>query len=126
MHILETTVEGHVRGIEVLQEILPWLRETTGFRGVLRLATPDRSRTVVITLWATEAAMLESSEVGRNLGALAAEASFVANRLRERGILLGTDGPLHNVVKIRPPMPFTIGDADLLVDALGESLGSLV
>ena len=36
-----------------------------------------------------------------------AEASFVANRMRERGILLGTDGPYHNVVKIRPPMPFT-------------------
>lgn len=75
MHTLDTTAEGHERGIEVLQEILPWLRETTGFRGVLRLATPDRTRTVVITLWATEAAMLESSEVGRNLGALAAEAS---------------------------------------------------
>jgi heme-degrading monooxygenase HmoA len=75
MHTLHTTAEGHERGIEVLQEILPWLRETTGFRGVLRLATPDRTRTVVITLWATEAAMLESSEVGRNLGALAAEAS---------------------------------------------------
>ena len=28
------------------------------------------------------------------------------NRMREHGILLGTDGPYHNVVKIRPPMPF--------------------
>ena len=27
--------------------------------------------------------------------------------MRERGILLGTDGPFHNVLKIRPPMPFT-------------------
>ena len=44
-----------------------------------------------------------------------AEASFVANRMRESGILLGTDGPYHNVVKIRPPMPFSEGDADLLV-----------
>jgi len=75
MHTLETTVEGHDRGIDVLREILPWLQETTGFRGVLRLASPDRSKTVVITLWVDEAAMLESSEVGRNLGALAAEAS---------------------------------------------------
>jgi hypothetical protein len=75
MHTLETTAEGQERGIEVLQEILPWLRETTGFRGVLRLDSPDRSRTVVITLWADEAAMLQSSEVGRNLGARAAEAS---------------------------------------------------
>jgi len=53
------------------------------------------------------------------------EASFVANRMREKGILLGTDGPYHNVIKIRPPMPFTVGDADLLVEALGESLGEL-
>jgi heme-degrading monooxygenase HmoA len=75
MHTLATTAEGHERGLEILQEVLPWLRETTGFRGVLRLASPDRSKTVVITLWADEAAMVESSDVGRNLGALAAEAS---------------------------------------------------
>ena len=37
--------------------------------------------------------------------------------MREQGILLGTDGPYHNVVKIRPPMPFEIEDANLLVDA---------
>jgi 4-aminobutyrate aminotransferase-like enzyme/Ser/Thr protein kinase RdoA (MazF antagonist) len=54
-----------------------------------------------------------------------AEASFIANRMRERGILLGTDGPFHNVVKIRPPMPFDGSDADLLVDALASALGAL-
>jgi 4-aminobutyrate aminotransferase-like enzyme len=54
-----------------------------------------------------------------------AEANFVANRMRERGVLLGTDGPYHNVVKIRPPMPFTAGDAELLVEAFDESLGDL-
>ena len=43
-------------------------------------------------------------------------ASFVANRMREAGILLGTDGPHHNVVKIRPPMPFDAADADRLVE----------
>lgn len=51
-----------------------------------------------------------------------AEASFVANRMRERGILLGTDGPCHNVVKIRPPMPFTEADGDLLADELDAAL----
>ena len=54
-----------------------------------------------------------------------AEASFVANRMRERGVLLGTDGPYHNVVKIRPPMPFTESDGDLLVDVLEESIAQL-
>jgi 4-aminobutyrate aminotransferase-like enzyme/Ser/Thr protein kinase RdoA (MazF antagonist) len=50
------------------------------------------------------------------------EASFVANRMRERGVLLGTDGPYHNVVKIRPPMPFDEANADILIDAFILSL----
>jgi 4-aminobutyrate aminotransferase-like enzyme len=54
-----------------------------------------------------------------------AEASFVANRMRERGVLLGTDGPYHNVVKIRPPMPFTADDADLLADELELAIGKI-
>jgi 4-aminobutyrate aminotransferase-like enzyme len=52
------------------------------------------------------------------------EASFVANRMREEGILLGTDGPFHNVVKIRPPMPFDAANADCLVDAFERVLRS--
>ncbi|MEO6210617.1 MAG: aminotransferase class III-fold pyridoxal phosphate-dependent enzyme, partial [Gemmatimonadaceae bacterium] len=54
-----------------------------------------------------------------------AEASFVANRMRERGILLGTDGPYHNVVKIRPPMPFTVADAERVVSELARALAQL-
>ncbi len=53
------------------------------------------------------------------------EASYVANRMRERGILLGTDGPHHNVIKIRPPMPFDASDADLLVEILDSVLAEL-
>ena len=55
----------------------------------------------------------------------AAEASYVANRMREEGILLGTDGPLHNVVKIRPPMPFGFSDADRLVETFEKILEEL-
>jgi 4-aminobutyrate aminotransferase-like enzyme/Ser/Thr protein kinase RdoA (MazF antagonist) len=53
------------------------------------------------------------------------EASFVAERLRERGILLGTDGPFHNVVKIRPPMPFSLADADILADELDRVIAGV-
>ncbi len=53
------------------------------------------------------------------------EAAFVANRMREKGILLGTDGPYHNVIKIRPPMPFGVEDASLLIEAFDTSLGEL-
>jgi 4-aminobutyrate aminotransferase-like enzyme len=42
----------------------------------------------------------------------------VVNRLRERGILAGTDGPHHNVIKLRPPLIFSEADADLFVEAL--------
>ncbi len=52
----------------------------------------------------------------------AAAASYVVNRLRERCVLAGTDGPYHNVIKIRPPLPFDEGDADFLVAALDAIL----
>ncbi len=55
----------------------------------------------------------------------AEEASYVSNRMREEGILLGTDGPYHNVVKIRPPMPFSSEDADQLVATLDRILAEL-
>ena len=75
MHTLETTVETHDRGIEVLDEVLPWLRDSTGFRGMLRLASPDRSKTVVITFWADDAAIAASEDAGRTVGGAAAEAA---------------------------------------------------
>ncbi len=53
------------------------------------------------------------------------EAAFVANRMRERGVLVGTDGPYHSVVKIRPPMPFSREDATVLLGELDRALGQV-
>ncbi|MBO0857639.1 MAG: aminotransferase class III-fold pyridoxal phosphate-dependent enzyme [Chloracidobacterium sp.] len=53
------------------------------------------------------------------------EASYISNRFRENGILLGTDGPFHNVIKIRPPMPFSETDADLLIAEMDEILAEM-
>jgi 4-aminobutyrate aminotransferase-like enzyme len=50
------------------------------------------------------------------------EADYVVNRLRERGILAGTDGPHHNVIKLRPPLIFSEADADLFTETLGTIL----
>jgi len=50
------------------------------------------------------------------------EAANVVNQMRERGILLGTDGPHHNVLKIRPPMPFSEENAEELIATLRETL----
>jgi len=46
------------------------------------------------------------------------EAGFVANRMRDRGVLVSTDGPFHNVLKIKPPLCFTARDADRLAAEL--------
>lgn len=50
------------------------------------------------------------------------EAANIVNQMRDEGILLGTDGPDHNVLKIRPPMPFSHADADLLLAVLGRAI----
>ena len=52
----------------------------------------------------------------------AAEAGFISNRMRDHGILLGTDGPYHNVVKIRPPMPFDESNAKFLLETMEKIL----
>jgi len=50
------------------------------------------------------------------------QASWVVNRLRDCGILAGTDGPHHNVIKLRPPLVFSETDADLFIKTLDAIL----
>jgi len=50
------------------------------------------------------------------------EAAFIVNRMRDAGILSGTDGPFDNVIKIRPPMPFDESNAQLLVATVDRIL----
>jgi 4-aminobutyrate aminotransferase-like enzyme/Ser/Thr protein kinase RdoA (MazF antagonist) len=52
-----------------------------------------------------------------------AEASYIVNRLRERGVLTGTDGPHDNVIKIRGPMALTTDDIDVALELIDETLG---
>lgn len=52
------------------------------------------------------------------------EARRIANRMRELGVLVGIDGPLGNVLKVRPPMPFKPEHADIAVAAMDEALSS--
>jgi 4-aminobutyrate aminotransferase-like enzyme/Ser/Thr protein kinase RdoA (MazF antagonist)/murein DD-endopeptidase MepM/ murein hydrolase activator NlpD len=51
-----------------------------------------------------------------------AQTRYIVNRLREWGILAGTDGPHHNVIKLRPPLLFSDSDADLFASTLNEIL----
>ena len=50
------------------------------------------------------------------------QASYVVNRLRDGGILTGTDGPHHNVIKLRPPLVFSAVDAELFLKRLDAIL----
>ena len=51
-----------------------------------------------------------------------ATASRVVNELRERRILISASGPHENVLKIRPPLPFTTEHADQLLGELDDIL----
>ncbi len=55
----------------------------------------------------------------------ALEASRLVNRMRDRGFLLSTDGPLHNVIKIKPPMVLTGDDIDMTIRHLRAVLSNL-
>jgi 4-aminobutyrate aminotransferase-like enzyme/Ser/Thr protein kinase RdoA (MazF antagonist) len=46
----------------------------------------------------------------------------VVNGLRERGVLTGSEGPLGNVLKLRPPMPFHMEHVEIVIDALNATL----
>ena len=45
----------------------------------------------------------------------AAQADYIAERMKLEGVLISTDGPLHNVLKIKPPICFNNDNVDQLV-----------
>lgn len=49
-------------------------------------------------------------------------ASYIAERMHARGVLISTDGPSHNVLKIKPPIAFSMADADRLLETLAAVL----
>jgi heme-degrading monooxygenase HmoA len=76
MHTLETSPEQHDRGLEIVREqLLPWLRDSTGFRGLIRLADRSRGQTLVLTLWADEESLRKSAEAAEELTELATATS---------------------------------------------------
>ncbi|WP_367388515.1 aminotransferase class III-fold pyridoxal phosphate-dependent enzyme [Lewinella sp. LCG006] len=87
---------GHYlrQGLLALQQEFPIIGDVRGpgfFQGIELITDPER------------------------LTPAAAQANYLANRMRQRGILMSTDGPLHNVLKIKPPMCFSQENADFLL-----------
>ncbi|QFY63225.1 aspartate aminotransferase family protein (plasmid) [Rhizobium grahamii] len=52
-------------------------------------------------------------------------ATRVINEMRERGVLMGKLGIHQNATKIRPPMPFSKANADLMLSTLDDVLAAL-
>ncbi len=49
----------------------------------------------------------------------------IVESMRDRGFLLSTDGPFHNVLKLKPPLVFTKKNVDELTDNLQDVLTQL-
>ncbi len=54
------------------------------------------------------------------------EASYIVERMKGRGVLLSTEGPHHNVLKLKPPIIFRREHVDLFMDVFAEALGDTV
>jgi 4-aminobutyrate aminotransferase-like enzyme len=50
------------------------------------------------------------------------QASYLANRMRDKGILMSTDGPYNNVLKIKPPIVFSQTNSDFLLESITKVL----
>jgi len=61
----------------------------------------------------------------KNLAPATIQAADLVNRLKTAGILLGTDGPFSNVIKIKPPLVITLADADMFLRILDDELRDL-
>ena len=42
--------------------------------------------------------------------------------MKDKGLLLSTDGPDHNVIKIKPPLVFNKKNVDELVKKINETI----
>ena len=51
--------------------------------------------------------------------------AYVKNRMRDHRILIGSEGPKDNVLKIRPPLTIEAEDAEMIIVVLDEILNEL-
>jgi 4-aminobutyrate aminotransferase-like enzyme len=61
----------------------------------------------------------------KTLQPAAEEAEEIIERMKNRGVLLSIDGPLANVLKIKPPLVFSEANVDLLAATLDKVIGEL-
>jgi hypothetical protein len=84
VHTIESDREQYDFGLEIIrEEYLPWVRDSSGFRGLIGLFDEEREKAIVITLWADEKTLDESAAAGDRLSLLAASASGSTRRSLE-------------------------------------------
>jgi heme-degrading monooxygenase HmoA len=85
VHRLDTTPDRHDQGLEITRDhLLPWLRESSGFCGLVRLVAAEGDEVVVVTLWQDAESLAASNEAAERLSEQAAIASGALGRsLRE-------------------------------------------
>ena len=54
-----------------------------------------------------------------------AETAQIMERMREMGVLIGKGGLYGNVFRVKPPMCWTLADADYLVDVMDIAMSEL-
>jgi 4-aminobutyrate aminotransferase-like enzyme len=60
--------------------------------------------------------------IAEQLHPLAEKTAYVVNRMKEYGILMSSDGPQQNVLKIKPPLTFTKENAKEVIFYLQKVL----
>jgi 4-aminobutyrate aminotransferase-like enzyme len=55
-----------------------------------------------------------------------AAAARVVEEVKARGVLISSDGPGHNVLKVKPPMVLSEADVDRFVAVLDEALTTII
>jgi hypothetical protein len=74
VHVLQTTPEQSDAGLQIFRDQLrSWLRDASGYRGLIRLVDRENGKTIVISLWADEGALEASLEAGERFADLTAE-----------------------------------------------------
>jgi hypothetical protein len=73
LHTLETTPEAYEQGLEIIRDqLLPWARDSTGFRGLIGLVDRTRETSLILTLWADREALELSAPAAKELSRLTA------------------------------------------------------
>jgi hypothetical protein len=84
VHTIESDRQQYDFGLEIIrEEYLPWVRDSSGFRGLIGLFDEEREKSIVITLWADEKTLDESADAGDRLSLLAASVSGSRRRSLE-------------------------------------------